>query len=69
MSNKASVVSSDKFTNVRNFHVNGKRYSACDWYEYDADKKAWLFNGEVFCQGWYKKGITIFNKHQEELYS
>ena len=27
-----------------------------------ADKKAWVFNGELFCQGWYKKGETIYKK-------
>ena len=67
MSNKNTVVSSDKFTNVRHFHVNGKRYSACDWHEYDDVKKAWVFNGELFCTGWCKKGVTIFNKYRNEL--
>ena len=56
-----------KFENVRNIRINGKKYSCCDWYEYDTDKKSWLYNGELFCAGWYKKGITIFNKYQDEL--
>ena len=67
MSNKASVVPGDKFTNVRNFYVNGKRYSACDWWQYSEDNQAFVFSGELFCRGWCKKGITIFNKYQAEL--
>ena len=51
-----------KFENVRHIRVNGKKYSCCDWFEYDTDKKAWLYNGELFCQGWYKKGETIYKK-------
>ena len=60
-------MSLQKFENVRHIRINGKKYSACDWYEYDADKKAWVYSGELFCQGWYKKGITIFNKCQDEM--
>ena len=51
-----------KFENVRNIYINDKKYSCCDWYQYDNDKKAWLFNGELFCEGWYKKGETIYKK-------
>ena len=67
MSNKNTVVSSDKFTNVRHFHVNGKHYSACDWWQYSEASQAWVFSGELYCKGWYKKGVTIFNKYQNEL--
>ena len=28
-----------KFENVRNIYINNKKYSACDWYEHDTDKK------------------------------
>lgn len=69
MSNKNTVVSSDKFTNVQNFYLNGKRYSACDWWRYCEESQAFVFNGKPTCQGWYKKGSTIFNKYQNELYS
>ena len=58
-----------KFENVRHIRINGKKYSACDWYEYDDVKKAFVFSGKLFCKGWYKKGITIFNKCKDELYS
>ena len=51
-----------KFENVRHIRVNGEKYSCCDWYEYDTDKKAWLYFGELFCAGWYKKGETIYKK-------
>ena len=66
MSNKTSVVSSDKFTNVRNFYVNGKRYSACDWWQYSEENQTFVFSGELFCCGWYKKGETIYQKCQAE---
>ena len=49
-----------KFENVRHIRINDKKYSACDWWQYDDDKKAWIFNGELFCGGWYKKGETIY---------
>ena len=52
-----------KFENVRHTRINGKKYSCCDWWQYDDDKKAWIFNGELFCQGWYKKGETIYKKY------
>ena len=32
----------EKFENVRHIRINGKKYSRCDWYEYDTDKRAWL---------------------------
>ena len=51
-----------KFENVRNIYINSKKYSCCAWYKYDTDKNAWLYNGELFCQGWYKKGETIYKK-------
>ena len=52
-----------KFENVRHVRINSKKYSSCDWYQYDNDKKAWVFNGELFCEGWYKKGETIYKKY------
>ena len=51
-----------KFENVRHIRVNGKKCSACDWWVYDDDKKAWIYDGELFCAGWYKKGETIYKK-------
>ena len=56
-----------KFENVRHVRINSKKYSSCDWWQYDDDKKAWIFNGELFCQGWYKKGETIYKKWYSEL--
>lgn len=55
-------MTTQKFENVRHIRISGKKYTACDWYEYDTDKKAWLCNGELFCAGWYKKGETIYKK-------
>ena len=55
-------MNNQKFNNVRNIYINSKKYTACDWYQYDDDKKAWIFSGELFCQGWYKKGDTVY-KH------
>ena len=60
-------MTTQKFNNVRNIYINGKKYSACDWWVYDDDKNAWLYNGELFCQGWYKKGETIYKKWYSEL--
>lgn len=51
-----------KFDNVRNIYINSKKYSTCDWWVYDTDKKAWLCNSGLFCAGWYKKGETIYKK-------
>ena len=48
-------MTTQKFENVRHIRISGKKYSACDWWVYDTDKKAWLYNGELFCAGWYKK--------------
>ena len=55
-------MNNQKFNNVRNIYINSKKYAACDWYQYDDDKKVWLYSGELFCQGWYKKGETIYKK-------
>ena len=55
-------MTTQKFENVRNIYINSKKYSICDWFEYDSDKKAWLYFGELFCAGWYKKGETIYKK-------
>ena len=57
-----------KFDNVQNMHINGKKYSACDCWVYDDDKKAWVYDGKLYCKGWYKKGVTIFNKCQDEMH-
>ena len=57
-----------KFENVRNIRINGKKYSTCELYYYAKSSNAWVYDGEIVCQGWYKKGITIFNKYQNELY-
>ena len=51
-----------QFENVRRIRINGKKYSCCDFYEYSTDKKAWLYFGELLCEGWYKKGETIYKK-------
>ena len=56
-----------KFENVQNMRINGKKYSCCDVYYYSKDSNAWLYEGKLYCKGWYKKGITIFNKYQNEL--
>ena len=66
---KTVVVPSDKFTNVQNFYLNGKRHSSCDWWRYCEENQAFVYNGKTTCRGWYKKGITIFNKCQDDLYS
>ena len=55
-------MTTQKFENVRNIYINSKKYSACDWWQYDNDKKAWLYSGELFCEGWYKKCETIYKK-------
>ena len=56
-----------KFENVQNMRINGKKYSACDLYYYSLSNNAWVYDGKLYCKGWYKKGITIFNKYQNEL--
>ena len=57
-----------KFENVRNIRINGKKYSTCELYYYSKSNNAWVYDGKLVCQGWYKKGVTIFNKYQNELY-
>ncbi len=52
----------EKFENVRNIYFNSKKYSRCDFWQYDNDKKAWIFSGALLCEGWYKKGSTIYKK-------
>ena len=52
----------EKFESVRNIYINSKKYSCCDWWQYDNYKKAWVFNGKLLCEGWYKKGSTIYKK-------
>ena len=56
------------FENVQNMRINGKKYSCCDVY-YSKESNVWIYDGKLFCAGWYKKGITIFNKRQDELYN
>ena len=56
-----------KFENVRHIRINGKKYSACDFYHYSRDSNAWIYDGELFCKGWYKKGETIHKKWYSEL--
>ena len=58
-----------KFENVQNIRINGKKHSTCDVYRYSESSNAWIYDGKLVCKGWYKKGETIFNKCQEELYS
>ena len=55
-------MSIQKFENVRNIRINGKKYSACDVYYYSKDSNVWVHDGEMFCPGWYKKGETIYKK-------
>lgn len=55
-------MSKQKFENVRNIRINGKKYSACDVYYYSKDSNAWVHDCELFCQDWYKKGETIYKK-------
>ena len=57
-----------KFENVQNMRINGKKYSCCDVYYYSKDSNAWVYDCKLYCKGWYKKGITIFNKCKDELY-
>ena len=54
-----------KFENVLHIFINGKKYSTCDMYllYYSIGVgNAWLFGGKPVCEGWYKKGGTIFKK-------
>lgn len=56
-----------KFENVQNMRINGKKYSCCDLYYYSKESNAWVYDGRLVCRGWYKKGVTIFNKYQDTL--
>ena len=51
-----------KFENVRHIFMSGKKYSVCGLYYYSKDSNAWVYDGELFCDGWYKKGETIYKK-------
>ena len=44
-----------KFENVQNIRLNGKKYSTCELYYYSKDSNAWVYNGKLYCKGWYKK--------------
>ena len=61
-------MATQKFENVQNMRINGKKHSCCDVYYYSTKSNAWVYDGKLYCQGWYKKGVTIFNKYQNELY-
>ena len=56
-----------KFENVQNMRINGKKHSACDVYWYSTSGNAWIYDGKLVCKGWYKKGETIYKKCQDEL--
>ena len=55
-------MATQKFENVRNIYFNGKKCSICNIYYYSKDSNVWVFDGELFCEGWYKKGETIYKK-------
>ena len=55
-----------KFENVQNIRINGKKYSTCELYYYSKCSNAWVYDGKLVCKGWYKKGETIFKKCQDE---
>ena len=55
-------MSIQKFENVQNMRINGKKYSTCDLYYYSKESSAWVYDGNPVCQGWYKKGETIYKK-------
>ena len=44
-----------KFENVQNMRINGKKYSTCKLYYYSKESNAWIYDGKLVCQGWYKK--------------
>ena len=57
-----------KFENVQNMRINGKKYSCCELYYYSKESSnAWIYDGKLVCKGWFKKGETIFNKRQDEI--
>ena len=55
-------MATQKFENVRNIYLNGKKCSTCNLYYYSKDSNAWICDGKLFCAGWYKKGETIYKK-------
>ena len=55
-------MATQKFENVRNIYLNGKKCSTCNLYYYSEDNNAWVYDGELLCAGWYKKGETIYKK-------
>ncbi len=59
-------MSIQKFENVQNIRVNVKKHSCCDVYSYSKESNAWVYDGKLCCQGWYKKGETIYKKCQDE---
>ena len=57
-----------KFENVRNIYINGKKYSCCEvWYAFKDEGYVWEYAGKIICHGWYKKGEIIYKKWYSEL--
>ena len=57
-----------QYRNVQNIIINGKKCSTCEvWHASKNNGYAWEYGGRVFCQGWYKKGETIYKKWYSEL--
>ena len=48
-----------QYRNVRNIYINGKKYSCCDWYEYDNDKKHGFLMVSYFVKVGIKKVIQF----------
>ena len=55
-----------KFENLRHIRINGKKYSTCELHYYSKASSAWVYDGNLVCQGWYKKGETIYKKWQDK---
>ena len=55
-------MTTQKFGNVRNIRIGGKKYSVCDIYYYSERRNAWVYDSKLFCEGWYKKGETVYKK-------
>ena len=57
-----------QYRNVQNIIIGGKKCSACEvWHAFKDDGYVWCYAGRVSCQGWYKKGETIYKKWYSEL--
>ena len=44
-----------KLENVRNIYINNKKYSCCDWWQYDNDKKRGFLMVNYFAKDGIKK--------------